>query len=132
MSDFWKDLLLQTIEIFLVVATPIIILLGRKAIKMLEKKLGVDLEEKQEQQLENMLDQGIAYAREKSRSSLKATDKPLSGDDKKALAVEYVTSAIKESGMVERGAETLERRLAAKLNMDRHVADKDIPTRKTK
>ena len=132
MSDFWKDLLLQVIELLFIIVMPMILLLARAAVKKLEKKLDIDLDEKQEAQLDQVLTQGIAYAREQSRSALKTEKKALTGADKKTLALDYVTSAVKESGIAERSAEVIERRLAARLNMERHVSDQDIPTRKTK
>ena len=124
MSPFWKDLFAQLIDVVIVVATPILLMLAHKLVKRISQKWDLNLEFAQGAKLDDYIEQGLAYAREQTRKSLKQGT-TLSGDDKRKIAVDYIAEAVKRSSLGELGADYIGARLEARLNSSRDPAERE-------
>ena len=124
---FWQAVLANTLELVVLFATPVVLLLARKALILLETKLDVTIDDKYSSQVEHWITLGIAYAHEQGRKALKAGEPPLSSDAKKIAAVEFVVEALDRSGLPEVGRDSLAKYVEACLNLDRAYSDTEKP-----
>jgi hypothetical protein len=122
---FWQTAVTQLLDLVFVIATPIAITLTRRLIAVLETKTGVDVAERHERLIDSAIEKGIAYAHEQSRKALKASEKPIPGDEKKRAALAFATGLLEEAGGVTYVKDTLERLIEAKLNMSRPADKRD-------
>lgn len=116
---FWQAILSHLLEIVVVVATPLILLLVRKLIQVMEDKTALNLSAEQEQLIDTWVGRGIAFAEEQAHKALKEGKAPLPGDEKKNAAVDLVAAGLKSTGIVDLGADALAKLVEAKLNMQR-------------
>lgn len=124
---FWQSIVGSVVEIVVVVATPLLLLLARKVVRVVEDKTKISLSDQQEMMLESWVEKGIAYAHEQGRKALKENKKPLKGDEKKIAAVDFIESALKSTGLINLGRDKLEQLVEAKLNMQREEDDRVKP-----
>lgn len=119
MSSITELLLSHGIELVVVIVTPVLLVLARKLILLLESKMGIDLAEKQEKFLNDLVLQGIAYAEEQARKALKSGSPAPSPDDKRAMAIEYVYEQMKKNNLAEVAGDLVSKKLEAWLNVSR-------------
>jgi len=124
---FWQAALAHLLELVVLFATPVVLLLARKALLLIEAKLDVDVDEKYLVLVDVWVSRGIAYAHEQGRKALKAGNPPLASDAKKILAVEFVAEALDKSGLPEIGKDTLAKYVEAQLNRERALPDTENP-----
>jgi len=124
MSPFWKDLVAQALDVLIVVATPIILMFAHKLVKLIERKLNLNLDFAQGAKLDDFIEQGLAYAREQTRKALKHGT-VLTGNDKRNLAVDYIAEAVKQSSLGALSADYIAARLEARLNASRDPAEQE-------
>ena len=127
MQAFWQEALVQVMELVLIVATPIVLVLGRKALQVLEKKFDIDIEEKQERKVDEVILMGVSYAREQGRKALKAGKDPIPGEEKKRMALDYITRTLDSTNATHWSRDRLEDMVEAKLNLVRTEEKKDKP-----
>ena len=127
-QEFWQAILAHLLEIVVVIATPIIIVLVRKLIQVIEKKANVDVAERHEALLDEWITKGIAFGHEQGRKALKEGKDPVSGDEKKNAAVDFVAEGLKNTGLTEMGAEALAKLIESKLNVERAPEDTTAPS----
>lgn len=126
-QSFWQALSANLLEIVVLVATPIILLLVRKLVQVLEDKLGIDVADKHEALMSQLVMKGIAYAHEQGRKALKEGKPPVAGDEKKIMAVEFVADQLERMGATTFAADKLEKLVEAHLNLERDPEDTTKP-----
>src|SRR3990172_3675261 len=99
MSSLTELILSHVIELAIAVTTPVILLLVRKLVLVIEQKLHVDLAQHQEDYINKLVLQGISYAEEQAHKALKSNGAAPSPEDKKAMAVEYVYDQMKKHNL---------------------------------
>lgn len=125
---FWQAIVAHIVELVVLVATPIIAVLVRKLVRVLEDKTSIDVAERQEALIDSLVNKGIAYAHEQARKALKDGEEPLDGDTKKNAAVDFVADILENTGVVTIGADALSKLVEAKLNIDRAPEDTEKPS----
>lgn len=110
---WWQVLLTNLVNLLVLLGTPVVLMLSHRLVKIIEKKTGVDVDERQEALLDAKIEQAIAYAQEQAHKALKA-GKPLSSADKHSISMEYLNGAAKDTS-----PEALAKRVEAKLNSTR-------------
>lgn len=71
---------------------------ANKVIRLVERKLGVDIPERQERAINDWVEQGIHFAEEKSRSKIKEKANKLRGPEKLEIALGFVLGMINSNG----------------------------------
>ena len=120
---FWQSIVAHLVEIAVVFATPLLLILARKLIQIIEAKTNVQVAEHYEVMVNEWVGRGIAYAHEQSRKALKADSKPLSGDEKKVAAVDFIAEGLRNTGVVSMGSDALAKLVESKLNMARSATE---------
>jgi len=118
-QSFGQALAVHIIDIVVVIATPLLLLLVRKLVNVLEDKWGWDLQDKHDALIDSWVEKGIAYAQEQAFKALKDGNDPVPGDAKKVLAVEFIADNLE--GVVTLSRDALEKLIEAKLNLKRPV-----------
>lgn len=106
------DHLLQLV-IFL--ATPVLLVLAAKGVKYLEEKFGVDLDEKYEAKLQDILKSGVLRAGEWARAKVKAGEPLPAGAEKLNTALEFVKAELDRLGYDEMVEDKLKALIEAAL-----------------
>lgn len=124
---FWQAIVAHIVELVVLIATPIIAVLIRKLVRVLEDKTSIDIAERQEALIDGLVNKGIAYAHEQARKALKEGQDPMDGDTKKNAAVDFVAEALTNTGAASLGADALAKLVEAKLNIERAPEDTEKP-----
>jgi len=127
-QEFWQAIVAHLLEIVVVIATPLILILVRKLIQVLEDKTNIDVAEKHEKMLDEWITKGIAYGHEQGRKALKEGKDPVTGDEKKNAAVDFIADGLKNTGVVEMGRDALAKLIESKLNVERAPEDTEEPS----
>lgn len=106
------------IPILFAVATPIILVLARALVRWLEKKLDYDISVDTEMKLYELIEEGIAFAEEQARKSIKE-EKKLPPGDKLRLAIEYVRARLEDMKLPDMAGDKLAKLIEAKLGQGR-------------
>ena len=118
-----ENLVQRITEMAFQIITPIIALFAmwaaNRLIGVFEKKTGFDIPDKQEKAVEGLIEQGILFAEEKSRSAIKAKADKLSGPDKLEAAGGYVLDIVKANGWVGWTRDRINKKIEAKLGYHR-------------
>lgn len=124
----WQSIVEHVLELVVLVATPLVLLLVRKLVRVLEDKTKINVAERHESMIDDWVSKGIAYAHEQGRKALKSGRKPPSGEKKKIEAVEFISEALKNTGVVSLGSDALAKLVEAKLNLEREPDDAEKPS----
>lgn len=122
-QEFWQSIVAHLVEIVVVFATPLLLLLARKLIQIIEAKTSIQVAEHYELMVDEWVGKGIAYAHEQSRKALKAGTKPLASDEKKVAAVDFIAEGLRNTGVVALGSDALARLVESKLSMARNATE---------
>lgn len=120
MSPFWKDLLSNGIEILFLIITPIVLMLAKRLLLIIEDKWNITLNAQQEEQIEEYVKQAIAYVNEQTHK-LSKNEHVIPSENKRNMAIQYVTEAIKNSRLTDLPAEIIGARIEARLNTTREA-----------
>jgi hypothetical protein len=104
----------NVLEIAVVILTPLLVLLVRRLLKLIEDKTKLDIAGHYEVVIDDLVHRGIAYAEQQAKNALKA-DKPLKSEDKKSLAVNMVMQQIKNFGLAEMASDRIAELVEAHL-----------------
>jgi hypothetical protein len=126
-QEFWQAIVAHLLEIVVVIATPLILVLVSKLVKVIEAKANIDVAERHEVMLDEWITKGIAFGHEQGRKALKEGKDPVSGDEKKNAAVDFIAEGLKNTGLAEMGAEALAKLVESKLNVERTPEDTESP-----
>lgn len=126
-QQFWQAIVAHLLEIVVVIATPLILLLVRKLIQVIEDKAKINIAIQHKQMVDEWITKGIAYGHEQGRKALKEGKDPVSGDEKKNAAVDFIASGLDNTGLVTIGRDALAKLVESKLNLERHPEDTEQP-----
>jgi len=126
-QEFWQAIVAHVLEIVVVIATPLILVLIHKLIQVIEAKAKIDVAERHEKMIDEWVTKGIAFAHEQGRKALKEGQDPVSGDEKKNAAVDFIADGIKNTGITQLGADALAKLVESKLNVERAPEDTEAP-----
>jgi len=126
-QEFWQAIVAHLLEIVVVIATPLILILVRKLIQVIEKKTDIDVAEKHEKMIDEWITKGIAYGHEQGRKALKEGKDPVTGDEKKNAAVDFIAAGLDNTGLVTMGRDALAKLVESKLNVERAAEDTEAP-----
>lgn len=118
-QSFTEALVSVIVSIAFAVLTPMAVLLLRRAIKWFETKTNIDISDDTEKKLEEFARMGIHYAEEQAHKALKNGAPPMSGDEKKIQALEFMKSRLNDSRVAAVAGDALEKSLEAYLNTKR-------------
>lgn len=110
------------IPVIVAVVTPVLVSLAHRLIGLFERKLDVDVSEKRERKILELVDEGIHYAEEQARKAMKGeetdVEKTFGSAEKMETAVEYVEKRAGELGvdeLVEKSGDRLASIIEARL-----------------
>jgi hypothetical protein len=126
-QEFWQAIVAHLLEIVVVIATPLVLILVRKLIQVIEKKTDIDVAEKHEKMIDEWITKGIAYGHEQGRKALKEGKDPVTGDEKKNAAVDFIAAGLDNTGLVTMGRDALAKLVESKLNVERVAEDTEAP-----
>ena len=126
-QQFWQIIVEHVLEIVVVIATPLVLLLVQKLIKVIEDKAGITVAQVHEQMIDEWVTKGIAYGHEQGRKALKAGKDPVTGDEKKNAAVDFIAAGLDNTGLVTMGRDALAKLVESKLNIERLPEDTEEP-----
>ena len=118
------DFILQTLTI---IVTPVLIMLAHKLTQEFAKRTGIALAEQQATLLDDAVMKGVAYAHEQSRKALKLNLPPIPGEDKRAMAVDFVVRNLQEQKTPEKARDHIANLIEARLHIDRPFTDSEKP-----
>lgn len=125
-QELWQSIISELIMVVFALATPVLLVLLTKLVRVARDKWGVDVSAAHEQLIMGVVKQGLAYAEEQSRKALKEGKPPKTGDEKKIEAVRFISSKLESLGVVSWGAEKLGELVESALHMKRE--DPNDPT----
>lgn len=118
-QSFWQLVGSSAVEIAVVVLTPLLVVLVRRLLRLLEDKTNMELAEKHELLVDELVRKGISYAEEQANKALKA-GKPINSDDKKSAAVKMVMDQLEEMNLHRTAAEKIAEKVESRLNDERN------------
>lgn len=124
---FWQTIVSHLLEIAVVIATPLILLLVQRLVRLIEDKAKIDVAYRHELMINEWVGKGIAFAHEQGRKALKDGKDPIPGDEKKNAAVDFIASGLKSTGLVTLGRDALAKLVESKLNQDRASDSTETP-----
>jgi len=107
-----SELVIPTLAAVLLALVPFAV---RRTFAYFEKRFGIELDEKREYQLQEVLEGGILYAEQLAYKKAKAQEEKLSSDSKLSAAVDWAISEIKRRELDELGRERLVELIETKL-----------------
>ncbi len=113
-----RSLMDYVVQTVVLIATPIVLILLKKVINVFEVKTGLNVSAQQISMLDEAVRGGIAYAEEQARKAAHL-GKPLDGEAKRNVALDFVVDTLKKNEAGEYGRDYLTKLLEAKLNQTR-------------
>jgi hypothetical protein len=111
----WMLLLERAQELAFLILTPVLLLLGQRAVAWINTKLRIERADALDEQADILIRRGISYADEQARKALNSGKPCPPGQEKMAEAVIAASAWIKESDIPALTARDLERRIEAVL-----------------
>ena len=118
-QSFVQSIFVPVLAVVFAILAAVLPLLVRKLIQVLEKKWDFEINDAIENQLDRYIHMGVAYAEEASHKALRAGQPPKSGDEKRILAVEFVTEQMERANVKTLAAESIEKLVEGALNLQR-------------
>jgi Spy/CpxP family protein refolding chaperone len=100
--------------------------LAMRCVRWLEQKLKIDISDKQEQKLNALIYEGVAYANEQARKKLKASEEKLKGPEKLELALNFAADMVEHYQLPAVSKEKLTKMVESKLNAYRPSSAKEL------
>lgn len=121
--DFWMTLIEQALlPVVVAVLTPVLLALARRGIRELERRTDIQLSERREKQILNVVDDAIHFAEEQARKALKGKEtdfeKITDSEMKMKAAIKYVRKRADEMGLdelVEKSSDELAELIESRL-----------------
>ena len=99
-------------------ATPFVLMLALRGVKAVEKRLGIDLSDRQEKMVLRFIEMGINFAEEKALNAAKAGAAKLSSAEKLQTALKFVEPML-ASNKIDLSSEHLQQMIEAVVNKRR-------------
>lgn len=118
-------------EILTPVLSVVVIWLVHRAIAAFEARTGIDVPAQQEALIDAWVEQGIAFAEEKSRNKVKEKTSKLTGPAKLEEAADFVFDLARARGWIDWSRDRVKRKIEGKLGIARAAGAKpslDKPT----
>lgn len=107
------------IDILVPSATVFVLWLVHRLIRLLEKKTGFDIPDKQEQKIDQWAEEGMHWAEERSRKKLHEKSERLSGPEKLETAADFVMEFVVSNGWTDWTRDKIRAKIESKLGIKR-------------
>lgn len=115
MEETAQTLTEYLLPLVVVVLTPVASGLGVLLYRKVASWLNVQVDEKQEQMLRQLVAEGTAYAEQQAMRWAKLRQKPATGDDKLEEALKFITAEAQRRGLPELARDALVAKVEAEL-----------------
>lgn len=122
-----KAVMDYVMQAVVLIVTPIVLLLAKRAIQIVEQKTGLTATQQQLALVDDAVYKGVAYAEEQGRKALKVDEPAVESNMKRQIAAEFALDMIKNHNAADISRDYLLKMVEAHVSMSREPFDKKVP-----